>query len=168
MQKVLFIFFIMFRVNAFAGEQSCIEKYSDYIKAKVEWQNNSTDLVVKLLPEHFEFAHMQRDVQLLAIKRRGMAVQLVFKYFSDEISVESKLNQWVSLTPNLVEKLSKKSIEFQKLTAQYQQAKSTPLPGKGDAFRQAFRAEVVPSTEFDSLLKGFNKKVAEIDAQECH
>lgn len=167
MQKLLFTLLATLSINTFASSQSCIKKYAAYTEVQEAWQNESTALVVNVLPQHSELANYYRGVQLAAINRRNLAVQLALQHFPNNVNTDSKLNQWIDYSPELEATLSKKSSSFKLAVQKYQKIKNKPQSENGDQFRKAFREIVTQSKEFQDLLSAFNSKVKELNTVKC-
>lgn len=167
MQKLLTIFLATLSFNTLADEQSCMSKYSAYSDAQVLWQSESTALVVETLPQHKKLANHYRDVQVAAIKRRRLAVQLTLQHFTDKINTDAKLNQWIDYSPELEAALSEKSSDFKIAVEAYENIKNMHPSENGDQFRKAFRDTVTQTKEFQNLLSAFNEKVKELNAFKC-
>lgn len=167
MNKLIFAILTAISVNTFAGNQSCMQKYTLYVDATISWQNQSTALIINTLPQYMDLANYYREVQLSAIKLRKLAVKLALKNFPDEINTDSKLNQWIDLSPDLEAKLSKNSTEYLLGLQKYNDLKNRPPNENGDQFRTAFKETLTQGQEFQALLSEFKSKVAKIEAIKC-
>jgi hypothetical protein len=152
---------------ALANPQACTQKYARYAQAQSDWQNESTAFTVKTLDKYADIANYYRDMQLLSIERRKLAINIALKYFPNEVRTESNMNQWLDFSPELTRKLSEKSERFAKLSKDYEQNKNKSPNKDGDKFRAAFRRKVVSNSEFLTLMKDFNNKVKEMDKLSC-
>jgi hypothetical protein len=167
MKKRFFLILAVISVNTFAERRSCMNIYSEYADAQVLWQNQSAALVVETLPQHKVLVDYYRDVQIAAIRRRGLAVQLALQHFADKINTEAGLNQWIDYSPELEAALSKKSPGFKLAVKKYEEMKNRHPGESGDQFRKAFRDTVTQTKEFQNLMSAFNQKVSELNAVRC-
>jgi hypothetical protein len=167
MNKLFFILLTTISANTIAASQSCMEKYGSYVDAKVLWQNESTALIVRQLPQHAELANYYRDIQLSSINLMNLAVKLSLQQFPDEIDTNAKLNQWMDFSPELEAKLSKKSTDYALALKNHKGLNNAHPNINDEEFREAFRGTVAQSNEFQNLLSDFNFKVTQIESTKC-
>lgn len=150
-----------------ASPLSCVEKYNLYTQAQIDWQNDSADVAIKLLPDHIERINQYKDVQLIAIERRKLAVSIAFDNFPEKVSHWGSINQWIDLSPELESELIQHSPEFEALTAEYQQLISKPAEGANNDFHQTFRKAVLSDPGFLKLMSDFDAKNREVNSLSC-
>lgn len=150
-----------------ASPLSCVEKYNLYTQAQVDWQNNSAEVALKLLPDHIDRINQYKNVQLIAIERRKLAVGIAFDHFPEKISHWGSINQWIDLSPELETDLTQRSPEFEALTAKYQQLISKPAEGANDDFHQIFRKTVLSEPDFLKLMSDFDTRSRELNSLSC-
>lgn len=154
-------------VNTQAASLSCVEKYNLYTQAQIDWQNDSADVAIKLLPDHIERINQYKNVQLIAIERRKLAVSIAFDHFPEKVSHWGSINQWIDLSPELESELIQHSPEFEALTTEYQQLISKPAEGANNDFHQTFRKAVLSDPGFLKLMSDFDAKNREVNSLSC-
>ncbi|MFY0678215.1 MAG: hypothetical protein JXR18_13105 [Neptuniibacter sp.] len=158
---------IGFSQNSLANPVTCSEKYNQYVQAQVTWQQESAARAVQLLPEHTDRIHQYRDVQLTAIERRKLAVDITLDKYPDRVATWGSINRWVELSPEFEAELAQLSPEFQQLTEKYQQQISQPASENDADFSQTFRRTVTADAEFMQLMDDFNVKSRELNNLAC-
>ena len=150
-----------------ANPVTCSEKYNQYVQAQVTWQQESAARAVQLLPEHTDRIHLYRDVQLTAIERRKLAVDISLENFPDRVETWGSINRWIELSPEFEAELAKLSPEFEQLTKKYQQQIAHPASENDAAFSQTFRRTVTADADFMQLMDDFNVKSRELNTLAC-
>ena len=156
-----------FNVNTQAASLSCVEKYNLYTRAQIDWQNDSADVAIKLLPDHIERINQYKNVQLIAIERRKLAVSIALNNFPEKVSHWGSINQWIDLSPELESELIQHSPEFEAVTAEYQQLISKPAEGANNDFHQTFRKAVLSDPDFLKLMSDFDARSRELNSLSC-
>lgn len=153
--------------TVFADSIDCTEKYNLYADAQTDWQNNSASRAGELLPEHKERINQYRDVQLIMIERRKLAVHLALEHSPDQVESWGSINRWIELSPEFETKLSELSPEFKQITEKYQTLISKPASATDDEFSATFRRTALADPEFMLLMDDFNLKSREINSLSC-
>jgi hypothetical protein len=150
-----------------ASPLSCVEKYNLYTQAQINWQNDSAEIAIKLLPDHIERINQYKTVQLIAIERRKLAVNIAFDHFPERVSHWGSINQWIDLSPELEAELIQHSPEFETLTAEYNQLISKPAEGANNDFHHTFRKAVLSDPNFLKLMSDFDGRSRELNSLSC-
>lgn len=152
---------------AYSAPLNCVEKYSLYTQAQTNWQNDSAEVAIKLLPEHKGRINQYKEVQLAAIERRKLAIEIALSTFPEKISHWGSINQWIDLSPELETELELLSPDFKELSAHYHQLKSQPVEGDNNSFHQTFRKAVLSDPDFLKLMSNFDAKSREVNSLAC-
>lgn len=167
-QKTLFFLISSISsTNAWASTPTCAEKYKEYSTAQITWQVESSKIAADLLPEHSKLIYQYRDIQLGAIERRGLAVQIALQNFPDDISTLGGVNQWLNLTPALEEKLIQFSPEYAEISSKYNSLIAQPTADNGPEFQKTFQRTVLADAKFMQLMKDFSIKSRDLNSQRC-
>ena len=166
-KTLLFLFSCLSPINAWASTPTCAEKYEEYTTAQVTWQVESSKIAAELLPEHSKLIYQYRDIQLGAIERRSLAVQITLQNFPGDISTWGGVNQWLNLTPVLEEKLIQFSPEYAEISSKYNDLIAQPTTDNGPEFQKTFQRTVLADIKFMQLMKDFSIKSRELNSQGC-
>lgn len=154
--RSLLVFLIFFPLLARADLSTClVKKYESYSKAKSDYQEKLTDLIVSKYPEFESVANTYMNDQLIRIEKNLISFKYIQKNNPSQLNTTEKINRWVRTTNAQEQEIAENNQWYGEILLKIERSRNRPSLENGDNLRKAMREDIM-------LLPAFSKITEEL------